>query len=267
MFFFFPLPNSADAEGNGDSVSATVQAERIALLMSVVAQTHQQSPNVPPATPQPQSARPHNLHFPTSVTAPLSFPYPPLGQQRSTSFFATSRPSLEVNSRLANHSAAVFPRRAATTPDPAAAGNILYQTPNSPSAIPPPNDDLSLRTGPLLPSFLKNEIKPVRRTRTPSSLSPSSSSSADLSFDEYDDELASPSLAKAASGFYAQHSAGSGSLSSSSGSSSSLTLGGSIWAMNRDEKVGWSAAVFPSTDMIVGARSRTTSIDPAKRTT
>jgi hypothetical protein len=149
-------------------------------------------------------------------------------------------------------------------------GNILYQTPNSPSAIPPSNanDDPSLRTGPLLPSFLKNEIKPVRRTRSPSSLSPSSSSSADLSFDEYDDDLASPSLAKAATGFYAQqHSPGSGSSSSGgSGSSSSLTLGGSIWSMNRDEKMAWNSAVFPSTDAIVGPRIRTTSLGPVKTT-
>ena len=264
-------------------MSATVQAERIALLMSVVAQTHQQAQqaqvqaqvqvqNVISA--MSQVAQPAQLtasQFPASVTTPLSLPYPPtLGQQQRSNYFPTSRPSLEVNARLANQSAAAFPRRAAATPDSTTAGgNILYQTPNSPSAIPPPatlTDDTSLRTGPLLPSFLKNEIKPVRRTRTPSSLSPSSTSSTDLSFDEYEDDLASPSLPKAASGFYAQHSAGSGSLSSSSGSSSSLTLGGSIWAMNRDEKIGWNNAVFPNTDLIVGARSRTTSIDPVKTT-
>lgn len=233
-----------------------MQAERLALLAAVVAQSQaaqlgfQQSLQVQ----QPSLQYPYGT---PAANSSLLSTYP---MRRTT--LATSRPNLAVNPRVANQ---VFARRAISTPE-IPSGNIVYQTPPSPAAIrhPNPSDEKPLpHAGPHLPSFLKNEIK-QGYNRTPLSLSPCSSASADLSFDELDESVNSPPGRLAATSFYAQKNTGSGPLSSASGSTSSLTLGGSmggsIWSLDRDEDKAWSSAVFPSSD-ILSTRSRTTSFE------
>lgn len=171
-----------------------------------------------------------------------------------------------INPRLANQ---VYTKRSDSTPDMLAVGNIVYQTPTSPAASRHPisPEKTPSQLGPLLPSFLKHEIKPAR-ARSPSSLSPSSASSADLSFDEFDDELSSPTRRMAALNFYTQKNVGSGRLSNDSGSTSSLTLGGSmggsIWSLDRNEDKAWSTTMNQSPELLVASRSRTSSFDALK---
>lgn len=260
-------PSFSDAEGNSDSVSAALQAERIALLSSVF--TQQAHITLPPPNQayvsQPMVPRPFPSMPPPPSTSPNQrLTFAPYGTP-STSM----RANLAVNSQMANQA---FVRRTMSTPDvPSISGNIVYQTPTSPSTASPPiySDEKAeaIYAGQLLPSFLKDEVKPTC-VRTPTSLSPSSTSSADLSFDEYEDDLPSPSsFIDSATMFYAQQNAGSGALSSSaSGSSSSLTLGGSIWALDRDEDKVWSSNALPNPDLVVGSRLRTTSIEASKPT-
>lgn len=239
------------AEGNGDSVSAAMQAERLAYLATLYAQN--QSSQLNASAP---SAHANNQAFPRSSA---TVPFPSAIQRHSLVPGQQSR--FATNSRM--NSPQAFARRSNSTPE-MPSGNVVYQTPISPSranfSLMP---DGGAQTGHLLPSFLKNEIKPV--ARTPLSLSPSSSSSAELSYDEYDDELNSPgSVIGVASTFYAQQKTGSGKLSSGSGSTSSLTLGGSIWAMDRDEDKSWNAVALPSPDYLAGMRSRKPSFEPLK---
>ncbi len=227
-----------------------MQAERLAYLATLYAQNQTSQLNV-----SAPSAHANNQPFPRS-SATVPFPSP---MQRHTfvpgqqTRFATK---LSHEQQPSIRSPVEFHARPS--------GNVVYQTPISPSRA---NFSLmadgGAQTGHLLPSFLKNEIKPI--ARTPLSLSPSSSSSAELSFDEYDDELNSPgSIIGAASSFYAQQKTGSGKLSSGSGSTSSLTLGGSIWALDREEDKSWNAVALPSPDYLAGMRSRKPSFEPLK---
>ncbi|KAH9922348.1 uncharacterized protein BXZ73DRAFT_79739 [Epithele typhae] len=66
------------AEGNGDSISAAVQAERIALLANVLA-TQFNALDLNPAQPLPRSAPPYALRFPDRPSSHSSSPIlPPL---------------------------------------------------------------------------------------------------------------------------------------------------------------------------------------------
>ncbi|THH03994.1 hypothetical protein EW145_g5842, partial [Phellinidium pouzarii] len=287
------------ADGNGDSVSATMHAERLALLAAVYAQAQATQMNFQGAQSALQlhqrsmPAQPTAHEFP-STSVPASNPSyasssaysGDAGRSHFSSAPARPNGNVAVNSRLANHSYAA--RRANSTPD-MASGSIVYQTPPSPAAPRGPTslssafvfDDheryssmlshANIQTGPLLPSFLKHEVQPVRSTwgtRTPASLSPASSSSADLSFDEHD-ELNSPISTNGvavARPFYAQtHRTGSVSGSgSSTGSTSSLTLGGSsIWSLDRDEDKAWNSGAFADLSL-GGPRSRPTSAEAPK---
>ncbi|KAF8901548.1 hypothetical protein CPB85DRAFT_1323395 [Mucidula mucida] len=128
------------AEGNGDSISAAVQAERIALLTSVLAQTHIQAPQ------RSHSMTPPLVHRPFINTSP---PHVRAQVHRSQSHF-------ELGSQYASTHQAARP---------------IYQTSGHVHAPAP---------APLLPSFLQDIVlSPM--------LSPVSTSSADLSFDEYDE--------------------------------------------------------------------------------
>ncbi|TFK69816.1 hypothetical protein BDN72DRAFT_897005 [Pluteus cervinus] len=146
------------AEGNGDSVSAAVQAERIALLTSVLSQTRLLPPSVPPTpanrshslTP-PQVRR--NLSASPSATPQgtvhRSHSHLDLGTQ-----YSQSRPIYQTSGH-----------RQATP---------LYST------RPTPEHHLDA-PAPLLPSFLVQDI-----AQQVPALSPSSTGSADLSLEEYD---------------------------------------------------------------------------------
>ncbi|KAF9025062.1 hypothetical protein BDZ89DRAFT_1161893 [Hymenopellis radicata] len=128
------------AEGNGDSISAAVQAERIALLTSVLAQTHIQAPQ------RSHSMTPPQVHRPFINTSP---PHVRAQVHRSQSHF-------ELGSQYASTHQAARP---------------IYQTSGHVHAPAP---------APLLPSFLQDIVQSPM-------LSPVSTSSADLSFDEYDE--------------------------------------------------------------------------------
>lgn len=246
-----------------------MQAERLALLATVIAQTQLgfQSP-LPSLQPHASTYQPLSAVAANPCPPYNNVPRPqPQAQPAHRSTAPISRPNpLTVNARLANQTVA---RRSISTPEILTVGNIVYQTPTSPAALrhPVSPEKTPSQLGPLLPSFLKNEIKPAR-ARSPSSLSPSSASSADLSFEEFDDELSSPTRRMAAMNFYAQKNAGSGRLSNASGSTSSLTLGGSmggsIWSLDRDEDKAWTSAVSHSPELLASSRSRTTSFDALK---
>ena len=199
----------------------------------------------------------------------------------------TSIPSLSVSTSATNSrmvpgsvgglSQAAAARRAVSSPESAIGpGSIVYQTPPSPAATRPPvsfNSPLTFdpsptRAGSLLPSFLKQEVQPLRTiprsfantntaslagSRSPASLSPASSASADLPFEDQDGAPKSVGVIGSgrSTGFYA-HPRGAGS-GSSMGSSSSLTLGGgSIWSFARDEDKAWNNNVLTATEAVKG---------------
>ena len=335
----------AVAEGNGDSVSAAMQAERLAFLATMFTQNQGSQVASPPVSSMGQQQQQHhnvNQAFPRSPAPPPSVPFPSSVSAHRASFAGAlpqsqpqfhqqyqqshqlqlqqqqqmqmqSRFAVGAGARLSNHHA-LSARRSNSTPE-MPSGNVVYQTPVSPSRATFPSSEehhqqdqhhqrnraqTQMQTTYLLPSFLKNEItiKP-NLTRTPLSLSPLSSSSAELSFDddgeeEEDDEepslLSSPSSVAGGMGvggsgvgarsFYAQsRKAGSnGRLSNSSGSdsTSSLTLaGGSIWSIGCDEDKKWNAAATAGNAGALGAigspvpdfltsRSRKSSIEPFK---
>ncbi|KAK0236889.1 hypothetical protein EDD85DRAFT_835318 [Armillaria nabsnona] len=129
------------AEGNGDSISAAVQAERIALLTSVLAQTHDTLP-----------ARSHSL-TPPQVHRPFINTSPP----HSRGHVHRSHSQFELGTQYN-----AYP---------------IYQTSGHRELHAP---------APLLPSFLQDIVQ-----QSPM-ISPVSTSSADLSFDEYEERRSLP---------------------------------------------------------------------------
>lgn len=227
-----------DAEGNGDSVSPAAHAERIALLSSLLTQTHIHA---------------DNLQSPSNRTAfaPSSVASPPLLQ----SMFSGEERRAGLHAQTSMQPKRMFP--APTTISDFSSGNIVYQTPLTPvsSARYPLQLDDPLASNVHLPSFLKYQPKQPG-ARSPVSLSPTSTSSADLSFDEYDDVPPSPASFRPAHGLYSRHSAGSGAMSTASGSTSSLTLpgGNNIWALNRGENKSWTAVALPCPEFLAGPK-------------
>lgn len=118
--------SALDAEGNGDSISAAVQAERIALLTNVLAKTHRSHSMTPPQVHRP--------------------------------FIRSSSPAQVQVHRSQSHF------------DLGTQYHPIYQTSGHGHLHAP-------APAPLLPSFLQH---------SPIMLSPVSTSSADLSLDEYD---------------------------------------------------------------------------------
>ncbi|KIY69265.1 hypothetical protein CYLTODRAFT_420871 [Cylindrobasidium torrendii FP15055 ss-10] len=141
------------AEGNGDSISAAVQAERIALLTNVLAKTQGQMP----APQRSHSMTPPQVHRPFINSSP---PHGHAPVHRSQSHF-------ELGSQYSNVPAS---------------GRPIYQTSGHVHAPAP---------APLLPSFLQEIVQSPM-------LSPASTSSADLSFDEYDQLIMQERAAAAA---------------------------------------------------------------------
>ncbi|KAL5520499.1 hypothetical protein ACEPAG_9723 [Sanghuangporus baumii] len=307
------------AEGNGDSVSATMHAERLALLAAVYGQTHPQVTNSQVQAsqelqefPARASSNVNSLQVPfhtasSQISSATSKPpglsslpnYPfnaPPSSHRSQApcvpapLRRTPIPPLSIstsgmNSRSSGGMCQPLSARRipATTEKSLGTGNIVYQTPPSPAVMRPPtsiSSPLALTrecaspqtassVGPPLPSFLKQEVQqgraasrpfinPLSTTsngpRSPASLSPASSTSADLPFDDH--QAPSKPVGVIGSGrgtaFYAlPRGASSG---SSMGSSSSLTLagGGSIWSFERDENKAWNTGVFNTTEALKG---------------
>jgi hypothetical protein len=199
---------STDAEGNGDSISAAVQAERIALLTSVLAQQNQlpvnatqfpQAPRSRSMTP-PQQRQPFNIS-PIQTHAPV---------HRSKSHF-------ELSAQYANNHP-IYQTSGHRQPSP------LYSTGPDVHHIP------VHAPAPLLPSFLQDMVQSP-------ALSPTSTSSADLSFEEYD-EVASPTSAL-------PH-------SHSGEKSAASSPRGNIWRLDGEESKSLSAFALPNRQDLMG---------------
>ncbi|KZT23061.1 hypothetical protein NEOLEDRAFT_1137208 [Neolentinus lepideus HHB14362 ss-1] len=160
------------AEGNGDSISAAVQAERIALLASVIAkEAHPTSAQMPPAMAS-HGASMHQSH-----------PVAPQPQPRSSLFIDISPELRSTQSRtdLPSDDTSLY-----------MSSRTIYQTsghsqPSTPSSTNPAHTNFPQNrqtTGPaapLLPSFLHDMV------RSPS-LSPASTSSA-FSLEDFDESF------------------------------------------------------------------------------
>ncbi|KAF9238388.1 hypothetical protein BU15DRAFT_88429 [Melanogaster broomeanus] len=204
------------AEGNGDSISAAVQAERINLLTSLLAQNQlplRGSSTSPADVPRQQSMTSPQRHRLQEATAPSSrIP------QRCQSQFDSG----------------------IQYPD----SQFIYETSgphqSSPSSFPSMGnlDDALLvnAPAPLLPSFLQDIVQSP-------SLSPTSTSSADLSVEEYDDSVPSP-----------RHLSLSRDRLMTNDSSSHLPLG-NIWKLNDEETKGIAGIALPHHEDLIGGKS------------
>ncbi|KAJ7279131.1 hypothetical protein C8J57DRAFT_1059462, partial [Mycena rebaudengoi] len=220
------------AEGNGDSISAAVQAERIALLTSVLAQTRMSSPSgaSAPSSPHAHSysiGRSHST-VPTQAHRPFVDVSPP--PQSRAPVVHRSQSHFELGSQYAQ-------------------GYPIYQTPPTHihqnqlahSADSAPLDLFA--PAPLLPSFLQDIVQ----SSSPA-LSPSSTSSADLSFEEYEESL--PSSTR--------------STFSQSGTDSVNTSPlANIWRLDGEESKSLSAFPLPTRRELMGSTnsSRNSSLE------
>ncbi|KAF8627595.1 hypothetical protein AX17_006167 [Amanita inopinata Kibby_2008] len=213
------------AEGNGDSISAAVQAERIALLTSVLTQTQLSGGNAGLNLATSQTLRSHSS-TPPQVRRPVGDP-PVQGRNpvhRSQSHF-------ELGAQYTNH------------PQQYANSLPIYQTSGHRQPSPLYSTGPELNQGqqvhapaPLLPSFLQDIV------RSPA-LSPTSSSSAELSFEEDSSSHSSiPTL--------------SGRKSRDNSESSSSSPCGNIWRLDGEETKSLSAFALPNQQDLVGGVRR-----------
>ncbi|KAJ7656684.1 hypothetical protein B0H17DRAFT_1146069 [Mycena rosella] len=232
------------AEGNGDSISAAVQAERIALLTSVLAQTRLSSPASGSAHPQ-------------------SHPYPPpIGRSHSTTPAQAQRPFVnfspppqfrapvhrsQSHNELGSQFAQGYPIYQ-TSPHQSQQQQQQYQRqhlPRSPLQRHTLSADASpvgmYAPAPLLPSFLQDIVQSP-------TLSPSSTSSADLSFEEYEDSL--PSSTRST-------------FSQSGGDSVNVSPLANIWRLDGEESKSLSAFPLPTRQELMGSatNSRNSSLE------
>lgn len=196
----------SDAEGNGDSISAAVQSERINLLTSLLAQNQ-----LPLTTPSPVDTPCRNTVKQVQHHRPLETVTPPPRLNHS-----------QIDVR-------------ATTQHPES--QFIYETSGSNRhALPlfPGMRDLEdalpvSAPAPLLPSFLQDIVQSP-------TLSPTSSSSADLSIEEYEDIAPSRDRVVARD---------------DSGLSFHL---GNIWRLNDEETAGVAGIALPHREDLVGSR-------------
>ncbi|KAI0946079.1 hypothetical protein AcV7_010147 [Taiwanofungus camphoratus] len=150
------------AEGNGDSISAAVQAERIALLANVLAAQADGLPRAPDAF---QSVAPAAFQ-PLAPARPLVRPA-----------LDTTLPWLNAGHSSPRADSATSPIYESPARVPFAPSSFAQAPPATPAPTP---------TATLLPSFLQDIVQPP-------SLSPTTSaSSAELSLEEYHDAAAVP---------------------------------------------------------------------------
>ncbi|KAF5376037.1 hypothetical protein D9615_007760 [Tricholomella constricta] len=228
------------AEGNGDSISAAVQAERIALLTSVLAQNqHQaagpQAPRSHSLTP-PQQRRPF-IDVSPSQPQPLQLqPHAPV--HRSHSHF-------ELGAQYNNH----------RDPSPiyqTSGGGNRQRQPSPLYSTGPEFHSLPVHThahahvhapAPLLPSFLQDIVQSP-------ALSPTSTSSADLSFEEYEDVAATTTTTTTKTTTFPRARTNSG---DDSASDSPL---GNIWRLDGEESKSLSAFALPNSQDLIGSNKR-----------
>ena len=219
VVLFRPVPElftPLDAEGNGDSISAAVQAERIALLTSVLTQTqnHTNRPARPQAGPSPPSRSFSPMSLLQQREPPTNFSMPP-----TLTSLPHSPPHVEDDRQIAS-SRPIYQTSGHRQPSP------LYTTG-------PDFHSLPVHTpAPLLPSFLQDIVQSP-------TLSPASTSSADLSFEEYDD------FAPSKTTFPRTHSGESDSAADSPF--------GNIWRLDGEECKSLSAFPLPNRQELIGA--------------
>ena len=201
----------SDAEGNGDSISAAVQSERINLLTSLLAQNQ-----LPLRTPPP------------SVDVPRRNTVTQVQHQRPLDAVAPS-------SRLSRSQ--IDLRAAAQYPDPQfiyeTSGPHQYALPLFPSMRELEHALPVNAPVPLLPSFLQDIVQSP-------TLSPTSTSSADLSIEEYEDIAPSPRPGR-------DH------VMARDESVSNFTLG-NIWRLNDEETTNIAGIALPHHEDLVGSR-------------
>lgn len=214
------LTGSADAEGNGDSISQAVQAERIALLTNVLNQVE------PPLQLQRRASVPIH-HASTHAPGYTSAPGPsPLHTHPA------AQPSMGMADR-AQRARSQMDLRAQYVHQQEAARPI-YQTPvYSPRDMSPARTSSRVPspTSALLPSCLQDVIQTSPRQSSPAT----SSSSADLSFEEY--ELAydlGENYEYAGTGAR-EVGAGAGARVYRAGAAAAASAGGSIWKLDGEE--------------------------------
>ncbi|KAK7029813.1 RanBP2-type domain-containing protein [Favolaschia claudopus] len=157
------------AEGNGDSISAAVQAERIALLTSVLTQTRLASASASP--PHPSLPRSHST---TPAHPHRAFSHSELGSHAyGHPIYQTGgqQPHLGPRHSLQHHPSPLSGQR---TLSGSSVMDAMRVGAGSPVNVHAP--------APLLPSFLQDIVQSP-------ALSPSSTSSADLSLEEEGDSL------------------------------------------------------------------------------
>lgn len=206
------------AEGNGDSISAAVQAERINLLTSLLAQNQLPLASGPPTLPS-QAPRSH------SMTPP---------QRRR--MFMDNVPQNQVPYRSRSHSNFDAGTQYSDS-------QFIYETsaprrtsPSSLQSFGDPEDYLPSNVpAPLLPSFLQDIVQSP-------TLSPSSTSSADLSPEDYDDSFSSE-----------RSSFGKDRIVTND-SSSNLPVS-NIWKLNDEETKGIAGFALPNIGLIGSRKS------------
>ena len=226
-----------DAEGNGDSISATVQAERIALLANTIREREFHS--LPPSPSCAAHERPpRRSSLPLQALAIAQQPNGEVCRH-------DGQHSLRL-SRSRSHQADWFLKPRQPSPSTRSPGsdnpNTLYQTSlgNGSSASFTPGTAVNFPayvntppSGPLLPSFLQDIVQSP-------SLSPASS--ADFSLEDYNnDEVEAGRFAKLNDGGAAGVSYPGPRPRSSLAlkSTTSLTNMFNIWKLGGDETRGW----------------------------
>ncbi|KAG6898031.1 hypothetical protein C0992_007027 [Termitomyces sp. T32_za158] len=208
------LEAKKDAEGNGDSISAAVQAERIALLTSVLAQTQAQAA-------APQAPRSHSLTPPQQKYA-FDDASPVQPQMQVHAPVHRSQSHFELRAQYNRQSSPIYQTSGNRQRQPSP---LLYSTGPDFHSLP------VHAPAPLLPSFLQDMVKSP-------SLSPTSSSSADLSLEEYDD------LPTSKASFQRAHNADD---------ESSI---GNIWRLDGEESKSLSAFALPNRQDLIGSGKR-----------
>ncbi|KAG2152810.1 hypothetical protein DEU56DRAFT_776264 [Suillus clintonianus] len=199
------------AEGNGDSISAAVQAERINLLTSLLAQNQLPLASGPPSLPS-QAPRSHSM---TPPAAP-SYNQVPYRSRSHSNFDADTQYS---DSQFIYETSA--PRRTSPSSFPSLGDLENYLPVNLPA--------------PLLPSFLQDIVQSP-------TLSPSSTSSTDLSPEDYDDSFSSE-----------RSSFGKDRIATND-SSSNLPVS-NIWKLNDEETKGIAGVALPHIGVIGSRKS------------
>ncbi|GLB44115.1 putative zinc finger domain containing protein [Lyophyllum shimeji] len=221
------------AEGNGDSISAAVQAERIALLTSVLAQAQSQgaSPQAPPQAPRSHSMTPPQQRRSFMDVSPPQT----LSQTQPQVHAPVYRSHSHVELGAHYHNAQSNNRD--TSP--------IYQTSGprhrQPSPLYSTGPDFKTlpvhAPAPLLPSFLQDIVQSP-------ALSPTSTSSADLSFEESEGVTAKTSFPRAYNGDGA---------ATESTADSPL---GNIWRLDGEESKSLSGFALPNHQDLIGTRKK-----------